>query len=180
MRKFMGRKMTTIDLLPESLQKRKRFRKLVIKLAAAQVAIFLCLGGAIAGLSILESQAWADSHELTIGIHALRHGPAVAAMAYAHELSQQLAAEDAFISAYAPSDFDPTWLMAILQADDEHMTELSFGGATFLLTGMVRDITQIEAHRQRLLDKEMFSSVGLGRIIMQDDGRFFYELHVRL
>jgi len=175
-----GRKNISIDLLPERIQKRKGFRKLIIRLVAAQVAIFLCLGAAVAGLNALEQQVWDESHNLNLRVHALRHGQAVVAVAYAHGLSLRLAAEDAFISAHAPANFDPHWLSAIVQADGGHMTNFYFTGTAILVTGILGDINAIEAHRQSILDTGSFEFVDFGRIILQDCGLYFYELTVRL
>ena len=177
---FWERKNTSIDLLPESVQKRKGFRKLVIRLAAAQVAIFLCLAAAVVGINVLERQAWDESHELTIHVNALRHGAAVEAAAYARELSLRIAAEDSFVEAHAPADFDPVWVTAIMQTSGGHMTAFYYSGAAILVTGMIGDMNAIEAHRQSILDTEVFTQVDLGRIILQECGQYFYELWVRL
>jgi len=178
--KFFARKNTTIDLLPESIQKRKIFRKLIIRLAAAQVAIFLCLAAAVIGIGVLEHRAQDDSREINLRISALRHGPYVTAAAYARDLGLRFAAEDAFVSAHAPGDFDPLWVTAILHASGEYITALYYTGESILVTGMLGDINAIEAHRQSILNTEAFKLVDLGRIILQDCGLYFYELWVRL
>ena len=176
--KFPTRKNMTIDLLPESVQKRKQFRRLVIRLATLQVAIFLCLGAAIFGVNALESRAWANSHELNLRIYTLRHGPYIEALAHARDIGQLLAAEDDFIRSFAPADFDPLWIKAIMQADDGNMTALDYGGTSILVTGVTARISTIEAHRQSILSTQMFRYVSNGRIILQEDGLFLYELRV--
>ena len=169
-----------IDLLPERVQKRKGFRRLVIKLAAIQVAVFLCIAAAVAGLSALERQTWDSSHELQLAINTLRQGQAVAAAAYARELSLRIAAEDAFIAVHGPAAFDPGWLSAILLLEAGHMTNFHYTGIAILITGMSGDINAIEAHRQSIRDARDFRAVDLGRVMLQDCGRYFYELWVRL
>ena len=170
--------MTTIDLLPESLQKKKRFRKLMIKLATAQVAVFLCLAAAVIGMYALEEQAWTDSHALNLQVHALRHGPEVLAAAYARDIGHIIAAEENFIAANFPPDFDPVWIKAILEASEGYLIDLNYGGASIFISGEAEEMGSIEALRQRLLYPEIFSSVRLGRISLLSDGRFSYELRV--
>ena len=171
---------SSIDLLPESIQKQKKFRKLVIQLAALQAAIFLCIGAAAFGLRTLERRAWDESHGLALGIHALRHGPEVAAVAHAQELSLRMAAEDAFFRAHAPAPFDPAWVTAILETRGDNMTGLDYNGMDFLVTGVIGDIAGVEIHRQSILDTGLFAHVELGRIILQEYGAYFYELRVRV
>ena len=169
---------TTLDLLPESVQKRKTFRKLVIRLAAAQVAIFLCIGLIVLGADMLEERAWEDAGSISRQVYALRHGPEVAAAAHVRDLGLQLATEVAFLQAHAPVDFKPIWLTAIVQARAEYMTALYYSAAGILITGLAQDIIAIETHRQNILDTSVFRYVELGRIILQDCGRYFYELRV--
>jgi len=170
----------TIDLLPENLQKRKAFRKLMIRLAAAQVAIFLLFVLAIAGIIALEQRAWDEVHDLSLHVHTLRHGPVVTAAAYARDIIQRQAAEDALLRAHAPAAFNPYWLAAIIEAGSGDITILYYSGAGIMITGMSESIIAVETHRQSILDTGVFSDVELGRIILQDDGRYFYELRVRL
>jgi len=178
--RFFGRKSRTIDLLPESIQKRKGFRKLAIKLAAIQVAIFICIGTVVVGLTVLEQHAWDESHELNMAVYTLRHGQAVAAVAYARDLSLRIAAEDALIAAHAPAAFDPAWLSAIVQESGGQVVTFYYTGTAILITGMTRDIGAIEIHRQGIIDAGDFRAVDLGRINLEDCGRYFYELWVRL
>ena len=179
--KFSFRKRnTSIDLLPESIQQRKGFRRIIIQLAAAQVAIFLCIGAAVVGLRMLEQRAWDESHELALGIYALRHGPEVAAAAHAHELSLRMAAEDAFFRTHSPADFDPGWVTAIMETLGGNMAVLDYNGTDFLITGIIEYIASIEAHRQSILDTGLFAQVELGRIILQENGMYFYELWARV
>ena len=178
MRLTLTSRKTSIDLLPESVQKPKRYRKLLIRLAAAQVAIFIILAAAIIALNVLDSQAQADSQQWAQRINTLRHGPEVAAAAYARDIYRRLAAEEAFFYANLPADFDPVWIAAILEADQGHMTALDYNGGFILLTGIAEEMSTIESHRQSLLGTEIFEYVGHGRIVLQEDGRFFYELRI--
>ena len=171
------RELTSIDLLPESILSQKRLRKRMIQLAAAQVAIFLCLGMAIVVLHILEGQAWDESHMLAAQVYNLRHSPAVAAAADTHDITLRIAAEDAFFEANAPADFNPLWLTAIISAEDGNMTNLDYRQGTIVLTGIVEDMNTIENLRQNLIKAEIFEYVRLGRIMLQDSG-FFYELRL--
>jgi len=177
--RFRKHESITINLLPESIQKRKTLRKLVIRLAAAQAAIFLCIGLIAAGLNIMEARDWDNAHELYQQIHVLRHGPDVVAAGYARDLGQRIAAEDTFLQAHAPGAFDPALLGAIIQASCENMTMLYYTGTAIQITGILENMYAIEAHRQGILYTELFSYVELGRIILQDDGRYFYELWAR-
>ena len=169
-----------IDLLPESVQAQKKFRKLVIQLAAVQVAIFLCIGAAVVGLHTLGRRAWDESHNLALRVHALRHGPEVAAAVHAQELSLRMAAEGAFLWAHAPAPFDPAWVTAIMEARGGGMTGLDYNGADFLITGVIGDIAGVEVHRQSILDTGLFMQVELGRIILREDDMYFYELWARV
>ena len=171
---------THIDLLPESVRYKKRFRWLVIKLAALQVAIFLCIGTAGLSTRQLERRAWDESRDLAARVYALRHGQEVAAAAQVQALGQRMAAEEAFLRARAPGAFDPAWVTAIMEAPGGEMTGLGFNGADFQVTGMTQDIAAIEAHRQGILDAGLFARVELGRISLQDCGGYFYELWVRV
>ena len=167
-----------IDLLPESVQHPKRIRKLAVRLAAAQVAIFLCLGLVILGLHILQNRAWDESHRLNVRINYLRHGPEVTALAYARDIHMQLMAAEAFLEVNMPPDFDPAWVLAILEADTGYMTSLDYAGDFIMLTGITDYMEKIENHRQSLLDTEVFNAVNLGRISLQEDGRLYYELRI--
>ena len=178
--KYKGRKIATLDLLPDNIQKQKGLRKLIIRLAAVQAVILICLAGAIAGLTTLERQAWEESHALTRQVQVIRQSPAIAAIAHIREINRQLAAEEAFIAEIAPADFNPEWLKSIIQADTGNMTVLDYRGTGILITGITGDLTAIETHRQNLRDAEMFRDVRLGRIIRQDNGQYFYELHVEI
>ena len=169
-----------IDLLPESVQKRKGFRKLLIRLAAAQAAIFLCIVAAIIGVGELERRTWDISDDLSFRVHVLRHGPEVAAVAYARDISARLAAEDAFVAAHGPREFDPVWITAIMYASDGHVVNLDYTGGGILISGRHENMTAIEAHRQSILDTGVFGGVELGRIILQYDGRYLFELQVLL
>ena len=180
MRFSFPKRHTHIDLLPESAQQQKRFRRLVIKLAALQAAVFLCIGAAWLGVRQLEGQAWDESRDLAARVYALRHGQEVAAAAQAHELALLMAAEEAFLRARAPGHFDPAWVTAIMEAPGGGMTGLGFDGSDFQITGVIEDIAAIEAHRQGILDTGLFAWVELGRINLQGDGVYFYELWARV
>jgi len=177
---FPARRNATIDLLPESIQKRRQLRNLVIRLATVQVAIFLCIVLMFIGINALEQRAWERVTEINRQVYALRHGPEVAAVAYAHDITQRLAIEDALLQAHAPANFDPEWLTAIMQASGKEMTVLYYNNTAITITGISYDITAVEAHRQSIRDTGLFNYVELGRIILQDCGRYFYELHVRV
>ena len=169
-------KYTGIDLLPESVTAPKRYRKRVIQLAAAQVAIFLCLAAMAVALNLLERQAWDESHRLAMQVYTLRHGPAVTAAAYVQDITRRVAAEGFFLEANAPADFDPQWLTAIMSSDNGYMTTWDYSRGAIMLTGIVEDISKIETHRQSLLETEIFQYVRIGRVALQDGDRFFYEL----
>ncbi|MCL2404420.1 MAG: hypothetical protein FWC92_02605 [Defluviitaleaceae bacterium] len=173
-------KYESIDLLPENVNKLKTLRRFAIKLAAVQVAIFLCIGLMIYGINTLGQRAWEYTSELDRQVYAIRHMIDIDALAYARDIGQRLAAEDAFLQAYAPADFDPVWITSIIQAGSEHMVMLDYSSTGIMITGMSDDMTAIEAHRQDLTQTGVFGYVELGRIIMQDCGRYFYELRVRL
>jgi len=178
--RFLEKENTSIDLLPESFQKRKSFRKQVIRLATAQVAIFLCIGLAVIGIHALERRAWDMAGELSRQVHTLRHGPDVVAAAYARDIIRRIAAEDAFLASRAPAAFDPNWMTAIMQASGGEMAILHYSGTGIVITGFSLDIAAVEAHRQEVLGTGLFGYVGLGQINLQDDGRYLYELRVRL
>ena len=169
-----------IDLLPESVQHPKRIRKLALRLAAAQVAIFLCIGLAVLGLHILENRVLDESLRLAGRINYLRHGPEVTALAYARDIHMQLMAAEAFLEANIPPYFDPEWVQAILEADTGYTTSLDYTGIFIMLTGITDYMVNIENHRQALLYTGVFSTVNLGRISLQEDGRLYYELRVIL
>jgi len=175
---LIRRGLAGIDLLPERVQRQKRARKLAFRLAAAQIAIFLCLVMAVIGLNALEQQAWEHSRYLTQEINALRYSDEVALVAYAMGIQLHLAAEDAFFEGSDPAEFDPIWLWAILSANKGHMSGLDFDGVSILLTGIVERFDDIEAFRQVLIYTDIFEYVGLGRIRSQGDDRFFYELRL--
>ena len=176
----LNKKSMAIDLLPQSIQKRKRLRGLIFKLAAIQVAVFLCIGAVAVGLNALERQVWESSHDLNRDIYALRHGPAVAAVAYARDQSFRVAAEEAFVNASVPAIFDPLWLSAISDTCGGGMATFYYTGTAILVTGMSADISAVEIHRQSILDTGLFRAVDLGRVVLEDCGRYFYELWVRL
>jgi len=171
---------TSIDLLPESIQGPKRLRRLVLRLATIQVAIFVCLAFVVLIFNILDQRAWEQSHRLDLRINYLRHGAEFMAVAQAREMHTRLAAGEIFLDANMPAYFDSQWVGAVLTADDGYMTSLDYGGVYIMLAGIVDDISKVEVHRQAVLDTGMFNTVGLGRIVLQDDGRFFYELRVIL
>ena len=170
------KKLTSFDLLPESVQSPKRFRKRIIRLAAAQVAIFICLGAAAVALNVLDGQAWAESYRMDTLLASMRDDPAVTAATYTRDINQRLVAESAFFEAYAIADFNPLWVDAVISADTGYMTAMEYGQGIVLLTGMANDMVGIEKHRQNLLDTDIFDYVRLGRIMRQDDERFFYEM----
>ena len=174
----LSNSLTTIDFLPETVQGPKRVRRYKLRLAAAQAAIFLCIVLAALVLGMLERRAWDNTHRLALRISYLRHGPEVMAVAQARDMHARLAAAEAFLEDNMPEYFDALWVAAVLEADTGYMTSLDYGGVRFMLTGITDSMDSIEAHRQGLLDTGMFESVLLGRIIMQDDGRLFYELRV--
>jgi len=172
---LMGRK--GIDLLPEGAQRQKRNRKLTYVLAAAQVAIFLCLTLVIIGLRALEQHAWEESSQLQHEINILRHSPEVEAAIQSREILFQLSFEENFFELNAPPEFDPMWLEAILYADMGILTGLDYNGVSIQITGVVCDFGEIEAFRSRLMETEIFGNVGLGNIQSQGE-RFRFDLRL--
>ena len=176
--KLFKRQLNCIDLLPESVQVKKLHRRRIFILAAAQVAIFLCLGMAAISANALERQAWDESHRLAARISDLRQNQAATEAAYTRDIARRIAAEEAFIDANTPAEFNPEWLAAVLAADDGYMTTMDYSRGFILLTGMVDDMNKIETHRQSLLAADVFLYVRIGRIAMQDCGNFLYELRL--
>jgi len=172
---LVGRK--GIDLLPEAAQRQKRNRKLIYVLAAAQVAVFLCLGLAVVGLRTLEQQAWEESGLLAQEINILRQSPEAEAAAQSREILFQLSFEEEFFELNAPVEFDPMWLEAILYADTEILTSLDYNGESIQIAGVVCDFSEIETFRLRLIETEIFGDVGLGSIQSQGE-RFKFDLRL--
>jgi len=165
--------MTTMDLLPESVQSTRGKRTHVIRLATVQVAIFLCLGLAVFGMHNLVRRSEYALVNIRQEVNTLSNSPEILAAAYARDRLH----EDAFILAHGPLDFDPVWVGAILAADYGEMVALAYDGQFVLVTGAVDDIGQIEDFRQRLLAWDVFEDVNLGGINSQDDG-FSFELRI--
>ena len=173
-------KLNRIDLLPESVQIRKLHRKRIIKLAALQAAILLCLGLAIVAANALEGQAWEESHCLAVRINNLRQYQATAETIDARDINRRILAAEAFIEANAPTEFNPEWLATVLSADHGYMTTMDYSRGFILLAGAVDNINKIEIHRQNLLDAEIFVYVRMGRVSLQDEGTFYYELRLEI
>ena len=170
--------LTGIDLLPESVQAPKRFRKRIIKLAAVQAAIVLCIVLSAMALNALEQRAWDESLRLTMQVNALRHDLAVTVAAYTQDIVRRISAEEAFIEANAVDDFNPQWITAIISADAGNMIMLDYSHGFIMLTGMTDDMNNIEIYRQNLLETEIFHYVRIGRTALQEGGSFFYELRM--
>ena len=167
-----------IDLLPESVQAKKRFRRRIRILAAIQAAMFICIGLVAVFLNALEHRAWDESFRLTAQINYMRQNQAVAAAVYTHDAAWRISAEEAFLEINASDEFNPTWLTAILSACDGSMTTLDYSRGFILLTGVADNMTKIESHRQSLLNTDVFLYVRIGRTALQECGRFFYELRI--
>jgi len=105
----------------------------------------------------------------------LRNSPEIEASAYARELYHQLMAEELFLNAAAPLDFNPLWLTTILALDTGHMTTMDYDGRNITIAGIVNNLEMIEAFRQNLADTGIFEYVGLGRIRSHEE-QFIYEL----
>jgi len=168
MRTLYNRRLTSIDLLPESIQGPKKRRRRIILFAAAQVAIFLCMYMIIMGVRGIANRAWDNSTQIAIEINTMRQSQEVTAT--------QDIEPDMLLFTDIPADFSPLWVMAAVQADEGYMTSLSYTDNSILLTGLTDDMLKINTHIQNLLDTEMFMSVSMGRTNWLDDGWFFYEL----
>ncbi|MCL2572358.1 MAG: hypothetical protein FWE11_08130 [Defluviitaleaceae bacterium] len=170
-------KLRTIDLLPEDVQKQKGKRSLIIKLAAAQVAIFLFIALMVIGLNLLDERAAAESRLLIIEISTLRQSPESLAIADTRQLLIMHTAEEAFFNANPVADFNPEWLRAIIEVDNGHFSTMSFDGTGIMLTGISDDFSEVELIRQQLEDTEVFSYVWLGNMSLLE-GYVFFDLRI--
>jgi len=158
-----------IDLLPESVQAHRRRKRYILKLAAVQVAIFLCLAGLVTWVRAIENSAWENSSRLSASLNTLRQYPA-----NAHIGTYQ----EAVFFANTPGDFDPSWFTAIINANGGQMTSLSYAENTIMITGITDSALNIETHRKTIYASNIFTQVRLGRIDWQETGEIFYELWV--
>ena len=167
-----------INLLPESVQQQHRSRKNLKWMAAAQVAIFVCIALVIITVRAADRNAWDDANYKAQRVNAISQDARQDLTA--QEQAQRLQVEADFLGNHAPLEFDAGWVAAILEADVGNTTSIAYDGRDILLSGHTYVIEEIETHRQRLLDTDSFLGVHLGRITMQEDMSFYYELRVIL
>jgi len=170
----------SIDLLPLAAQKQKRDRKIAIRLAIFQVAIFLCLLLLAVGLARLSARAYSDSARLLADIYIIRQSPEVAAAHNIREQNQYLAAEEVFLADHMPYAFEPTWLGIVLYVTGESLVSIDYDGIDIFITGYVDNFHEIEDIRLALSRYDEFETVGMGNIRTQGDGQFFFDLRLSL
>ncbi|MCL2360314.1 MAG: hypothetical protein FWC73_00705 [Defluviitaleaceae bacterium] len=167
-----------IDLLPAGTQKQKRNRRLAIKLAAIQVAIFLCICVVVVGLRNLDARAQGESGQLLINISRLRYSHEVESAIRYRELDRHFTAEEEFFAINLHYTFDPIWLDTILEVARGSITSLDFDGIDIDITGIVYNFDEIESLRLSLSETNVFDVVGMGNIRSQGQGRFFYDFRL--
>jgi len=167
-----------VNLLPEDVQARVRNKRLLPKLAVAQVAILVGIWLAVQMFGHLESEAWDDLRAANLALFTIQQSPEALAMENAQAMMALQADMGDFLYVHAPAGFNPAWLDAIIAAADTHLNELVYNGESFLLRGSVYNHAEIDVARQALDYTGLFAYVGLGSTRTMPDGRVNYELRL--
>jgi len=168
----------SIDLLPSEIQNKKSNRRLVIRLATAQVAIFLFLILAIFGLRYFDNQSHNASVYLRNSVHALRNSPDVTTSVRYRDAIRYIVEEEMFLATTMIQGFDPLWLESILYADSGLLTSIYYDGTYILVNGATYYFGDIDAFRTRLSETGIFGDIGLGNISSHGGNRFDFDFRI--
>jgi len=161
------------------MQQLKRRQKTMYVLLAAQIAVFLLLGGAVATARTLERRALHHSAVLAQQLAEVDRAPILLAEAI-RAAQDNYALTAAFIDAHFPLTFNPDWLLIIIESvpDNIYLESFDFSGGTITLTATAKNLYDIGLHQQWLQEIEYFSPVLLGSINRLEDGYLRYELRI--
>jgi Tfp pilus assembly protein PilN len=171
--------MQKINLFPIWVRQRKRRRQVIKSLLAAQVVVFLLVGGLF--LLVQEMEARVMYRSATMAQALLEADPAPVILAEAVITAQGKQSElTHFIEERFPVIFNPDWFTLITDTapDGIDITTKEFTGMYILLTAIADNLTYVSTHQQALSVIEGFYSVLLGQIERQEDGRIRYNLRI--
>jgi len=173
--------MKKINLLPPQIVLDKKARKLKIWMAALQVAIFLGIGAIVLVLQTVEQRTSSNLQELRTRIANLDERPFELVL----ELEEMRTIErhfDLFFAENFPTTFNTEWITTILETlpYNASLTQFNYRQIEILLNGEVENIEDIETHRQGILNSELFEYVWLGQMRLLENGRYSYELRIRV
>jgi len=171
--------MKTINLLPDWALQKQHYRRLCLRLAAVQAAIFLILLVTIISIRIADEQAWERAEALSVSLEIFDDTPTVTAIALTAALERHTA-RSAFLSAHDTATiFQPVWLLALGNTPDGvRLSEIIFNGENIRLLALAADMYAAEAHRQMLLDTQLFYQANRGMVNLSADRQFLYELRL--
>jgi Tfp pilus assembly protein PilN len=173
--------MQKINLFPPWMLQQKRRQRIIRYLMAAQLVVFLLLGGAFFAVQIMEERVISRSAALTQILTQADRAPILAAEAVtaAEKMRDRV---DGFLEERFPVIFDPDWLVRIIEAVPEgvELTSFDFSGTTIAITAVAEGLSDIGIHQQLLGEIECFGSVMLGQVNRMADGRVRYNLRISL
>jgi len=163
--------MREINLLPPWIRQRERRKRIIRILVAAQVAVFILLGGTAFAMRSIEDREREQSALLSRQIAALDIDPLINAEAER---------ETGEIRLSFSGTFNPEWLDAIIGSTPHgvHLTLIDYTGAAIILTAYADDLADITAHQARLDETESFGPILLGQLNRMEDGRVRYTLRL--
>jgi len=173
--------MKRINLLPQQIMLAQKSRRLKIWMAAFQVAIFFGIVATILIFQTMEQRATANIQEIRTRIANLDERPLQLVL----ELEEMRTLErqfDLFFTENFPVTFNTQWIAVISETlpDGATLTRFNYRHIEILLNGEVENIEDIETHRQEILNSELFQYVWLGQMRLLENGRYSYELRIRI
>ena len=168
--------MENVNLLPEWVKRPQKRRKLMVKMATIQVAIFILLS---VGYLILSTMIF-NNNELLLA-QATRplqsQNEILGAIDY-NNITVALAVAEYLYGQHI--NFDSLWVIAAITTtpDNATLTRLDYREGEIFLRVASYNIASAEIHRQSLLDTKLFDWVWLGRITGAGGGIYNYEIRI--